>query len=113
MPLKLTPATGEWKQSASAEQSPVATTQFQDALHMSRELSRCMQSFIAAAAGTHFTDLNTPSAAFIQHWKTAFEKCLNEFGAQYEHNEHGTNAEQSDGDNAVSLQGGVSPPSDG
>ncbi|EMD86100.1 hypothetical protein COCC4DRAFT_26298 [Bipolaris maydis ATCC 48331] len=82
MRLTLKPTTGDWGLPDSAEQSPIDETQFGDALNMSRELSSCIESFIAAAV-THTTNPTTSSEIFIRYWKGSFENCLNRFGAQY------------------------------
>lgn len=87
MPLTLTPATRDsWDRPSSAQQSPVETVQFENAISMSRVLAEHMKGFIEAAQ-IHATHPRMSHEAFIQEWKRAAERCLNEFGAKYDRSE--------------------------
>ncbi|CAO2652454.1 Nn.00g007370.m01.CDS01 [Neocucurbitaria sp. VM-36] len=93
MSLTLTPATGDWVQPPSAEQSPVEPTHFQNARHMSNVLLTRVQAFIHESAN-HLDGANVSSKDFIQQWKTTFESCLIEFGAEYGKSESQVNDER-------------------
>jgi len=79
MPLRLTPATDDWDQPPSAEQSPVDVHHFQDVYDMSVDVAAQMTSFIKAATAHVAEAEHSRSRTFIQEWKEAFEQCLNKF----------------------------------
>ncbi|RYN29023.1 hypothetical protein AA0113_g5898 [Alternaria arborescens] len=77
--LRLTPATDDWDQPPSAEQSPVDLHRFHDVYDMSVAATARMTSFIKAATA-HLAEAEASrSTMFVEEWKQLFEQFLDRY----------------------------------
>jgi hypothetical protein len=110
MSLKLTPATKDWDQPTSAEQSPVEPATYQDVYHMSVSISTKVEEFIQAAAAFLREPAQSDSASFIRRWKESFEECLSEFKEIGDGSERDSDGAGRDCDASSSDMETASPP---